>query len=136
MSATRVERSTGSASSPCVDEAFRFLAARGFPARRFNQIGVGPIFFREETVNRRELRLGDVVTIEVRSGGLAPDVSRWRVEHRLLRPGGPVAGHVTVEGAWIDLATRELALPPDDLAEALGTLPPDASFEELDSVVA
>lgn len=113
----------------------RFLDTRGFPAERFNRMGIGPIYFREETVYRRELRLGDVVTVEVRSDGLAPDVSRWRVAHRLLRPGGEVAGFVTVDGAWMDLAARELALPPDDLADALRDLPPGDGFEELDSVL-
>ena len=112
----------------------RFLDARGFPPGRFDRIVIGPIYFREETVFRRELRLGDVVTVEVRSGGLAPDASRWRVAHRLLRPAGQVAGHVTVEGAWMDLAARELALPPDDLAEALRGLPHGEGFEELDPV--
>lgn len=113
----------------------RFLDTRGFPPERFNRMGIGPIYFREETVYRRELRLGDVVTVEVRSDGLAPDVSRWRVSHRLLRPGGEVAGFVTVEGAWMDLTARQLALPPDDLADALRGLPPGDGFEELDSVL-
>lgn len=113
----------------------RFLAARGFPAERFTRIGIGPIFFREETVFRRELHLGDIVTIEVRSDGLAPDVSRWRVVHRILQGSGAEAAWVTVDGAWMDLASRKLAAPPDDLAEALRSLPHTAGFEELESVV-
>lgn len=113
----------------------RFLDSRGFPAGRFSRIGVGPIYFREETEYRRELRLGDTVTVEVRSDGLSPDVSRWRVTHRLLRPGGVKAARVTVEGSWMDLEERELALPPDDLADALRGMPRTEGFEEMDSVM-
>ena len=113
----------------------RFLASRGFPAERFTRMGIGPIFFREETVFRRELHLGDIVTVEVRSDGLAPDVSRWRVVHRLLRGGDREAAWVTVDGAWMDLETRQLTVPPEALAEALRSLPHAEGFETLDSVV-
>jgi acyl-CoA thioester hydrolase len=113
----------------------QFLASRGFSPQRFTSIGLGPIFFREETVFRRELHLGDTVTIEVRSDGLAPDVSRWRVVHLILRAAGEEAAHVTVEGAWLDLAARRLTAPPDDLAAALRDLPRTAGFEELRSVL-
>jgi acyl-CoA thioesterase FadM len=90
---------------------------------------------REETEYRRELRLGDTATVEVRSDGLSPDVSRWRVTHRLFRPGGVNAARVTVEGSWIDLEERVLALPPDDLADALRGMPRTEGFEELDTVM-
>ncbi len=113
----------------------RFLASRGFPPERFTTMGMGPIFFREETVFRRELHLGDTVTIEILSHGLAPDVSRWRVIHRILRPDGEEAARVTVEGAWMDLAARKLAAPPGDLADALRDLPRSEEFEDLRSVL-
>ncbi|MFW6206220.1 MAG: acyl-CoA thioesterase [Gemmatimonadota bacterium] len=113
----------------------RFLASRGFPAERFNRIGIGPIFFREETVFRREIHLGDTITIEVRADGLAPDVSRWRVVHRILQGDEHEAARVTVEGAWMDLTARALAAPPPELADALRELPRTEAFEELKSVV-
>ena len=113
----------------------RFLASRGFSPERFTRIGIGPIFFREETVFRREVHLGDSVTIEVLSDGLAPDVSRWRVVHRVVRTDGEEAAHVTVEGAWLDLSARKLAIPPDDLAEALRQLARTDTYEVLRSVI-
>ncbi|HEX6133043.1 MAG TPA: acyl-CoA thioesterase [Longimicrobiales bacterium] len=113
----------------------RFLASRGFPPERFTRIGIGPIFFREETLFRREVHLGDTITIEVRSDGLAPDVSRWRVVHRILRATGEEAASVTVEGAWLDLAARTLTAPPAELATALRELPRTDEFEELRSVL-
>jgi acyl-CoA thioester hydrolase len=113
----------------------RFLDSRGFPPERFTRIGIGPIFFREETVFRREVHLGDTVTIEVRCDGLAPDVSRWRMAHRILRENGEEAVRVTVEGAWMDLTARRLALPPPELAEAMRGFPTTEEFEELKSVL-
>ena len=113
----------------------RFLATRGFHAERFARLGIGPIFFREETVFRRELHLGDTVTVEVRSAGLAPDVSRWHVVHRILNGAGEEAARVTVEGAWMDLAARKLTAPPEDLADALRSLPRAEGSGEVRSVV-
>jgi acyl-CoA thioester hydrolase len=113
----------------------RFLASRGFPPERFTRLGIGPIFFREETLFRRELHLGDTITIEVRSDGFAPDVSRWRVVHRVLDGSGEEAARVTVEGAWMDLRERKLTAPPEDLAGALRDLPQSETFEKLKSVV-
>ena len=113
----------------------RFLDTRGFPGERFARTGVGPIFFREETLFRRELHLGEAVTIEVRCDGLSGDVSRWRVEHRVLRETGEEAARVTVEGSWLDLGSRKLAAPPQDLAAALRDLPRTDRYEELESVL-
>jgi acyl-CoA thioester hydrolase len=113
----------------------RFLASRGFPPERFTRIGIGPIFFREETIFRREVHLGDTIAIEVRSDGLAPDVSRWRVVHRVLQTTGEEAARVTVEGAWLDLEARRLAVPPADLADALRDLSHTEEFEVLRSVI-
>lgn len=114
----------------------RFLASRGFASERFTRIGIGPIFFREETVFRRELHLGDRITIEIHADGLSTDVSRWRVAHRILQGTGEESARVTVEGAWLDLEHRKLAAPPADLADALRELPRTESFEVLDSVLA
>ena len=113
----------------------RYLDARGFGGQRFARMGVGPIFFREETVFRRELHLGETVTVEVLCDGLSPDVSRWRIAHRVLQTGGQEAARVTVEGAWLDRGTRKLAAPPAELAEALRALPRTSAYEELRTVL-
>ena len=113
----------------------RYLDSRGFTPDLFIRLGVAPIFFREETLYRRELRLGDTVTVELRSDGLAPDASRWRVIHTILRDGEQEAALVTVEGAWIDLAARRLVPPPPDVADAMRSLAPTETFAELKSVL-
>lgn len=112
-----------------------FLGARGFPPERFTRIGLGPIYFREETVFRREVHLGETLAIEARSDGLAPDGSRWRIVCQVLRDSGEEAARVTVEGAWMDLTTRGLSLPPQELADAMRDMPRTDTFEELRSVI-
>ena len=47
--------------------------------------------------------------------------------HTLYKADGRVAATVTVDGAWLDLDRRKLAVPPPDLAAAFAAMPPHES---------
>jgi len=114
---------------------FRLLAAHGFDAARLEALRFGPVMMREETRYRRELHLGDRVTVTVRCSGISPDASHWRVHQEVLRHGGKDAALLTIQGGWIHLDTRKLIVPPAELAAVLLALPRTRDFEELASLV-
>jgi acyl-CoA thioester hydrolase len=114
---------------------FRLLAAHGFDAQRLEALRFGPVMMREETRYRRELHLGDQVTVTVRCAGLSADASHWRVQQEVLRADGMEAAVLTITGGWIHLDERRLIVPPAELAGVLLALPRTRGFEELPTLI-
>jgi acyl-CoA thioester hydrolase len=101
------------------DQRVQWLASHGFDIKRFTELQMGPILFREETKYLKEIHAGEQIRVEGRLLGGAPDGSRWTIEHTIYKADGRVAATVTVDGAWLDLARRKLTVPPADLAAVL-----------------
>lgn len=83
---------------------------------------VAPVLFREEAVYRREVRFGESVQVRTSVTKLSDDAGRWSMRHEVIRPDGELAATIEADGAWIDLATRKLAVPPPDVAAAFRAL--------------
>ena len=101
------------------DQRVHWLASVGFDVRRFAELRIGPILFREETKYLKELSGGERIRVEGRVVGGTPDGARWTIEHTIYKADGRVAATVTVDGAWLDLDQRKLTVPPAELAQAL-----------------
>jgi acyl-CoA thioesterase FadM len=66
------------------------------------------VILREEARYFREIGAGQTFDVDFRLAGLAPDGSRWRVEHEVRRgDDGERSALLSLEGLWLDLATRD-----------------------------
>jgi acyl-CoA thioester hydrolase len=101
------------------DQRVHWLATQGFDLKRFAELQIGPILFREETKYLKEIHAGEQIRVEGLVTGGTPDGSRWTIEHTIYKADGRVAAIVTVDGAWLDLGRRKLTVPPPELAAAL-----------------
>jgi len=114
---------------------FSFLAEHGFSLDRLAELALGPVLFKETTEYSRELRLHDTIVVNLRVMAWAPDGSRWSVSNELFRvePGGgrARAARVTMDGAWFDLNTHKLCLPPPELVAVFDSLPRTEDFVAL-----
>lgn len=117
-----------------IDVRIAFLEAHGFALAEFAKRGLGPVIQREEAKYSREIGPGDSFEIDYRVAGLAPDGSRWRVEHRVVRGDGKTAAVIRVEGVWIDLAARRPVPPPPELREAMRHVARTSDYEHLEPV--
>jgi acyl-CoA thioester hydrolase len=117
-----------------IDVRIAFLEAHGFPMAEFARRGLGPVIQREEATYSREIRPGDSFGIDYRVAGLAPDGSRWRVEHRVVRGDGKIAAVIRVEGVWLDLAARRPVPPPPELLEALRQVARTPDHQQLEPI--
>ncbi|HAK12374.1 MAG TPA: thioesterase, partial [Chitinophagaceae bacterium] len=88
------------------------LSEAGMTTQALQQIGIGPILLREECVFRRELHFGDAVSINVQLVRCKRDMSRWTMRHEIYKNGDTLSAIITIDGAWIDIAKRKLAVPP------------------------
>ena len=103
------------------DQRVALLARLGFDLKKFAELRLGPILFREETKFLKEIHLGEAIRVEGVLTSLSEDGSRWTIVHTIYKADGRVAATVTVDGAWLDLALRKLRQPPPELAAAMRT---------------
>ncbi len=106
-----------------------FLEAHGLDAAFMHQHHFGPILFREECIFRKEIRLGDIVSIDLQLLKAKEDQSRWSIRHEIKKNGNTLAAVITVEGAWIDTAQRKLTTPPEKVWQVFNEMPRAEAFE-------
>lgn len=108
------------------------LEQHNLSAAVMQRLQIGPILFREECVFKKEIRLGDKVTINLELIRAKRDFSRWSIRHTVVKNGDTVSALITVDGAWLDLARRKLATPPQEVHTVFSQMPTSADFEWLD----
>ena len=96
------------------------------------QLRIGPILFREECVFRKEIRLGDKVTIDLQLVKAKKDFSRWTIQHTIMKNGDSVAAILTVDGAWMDVTRRKLATPPREVVDTYLHMTQKEDFQWVD----
>ena len=101
-------------------------------AELMQQLQIGPILFREECVFKREIRLGDKVTINLKILKAKKDYSRWTIQHTIVKNIDIISAIITVDGAWLNIAKRKLATPPGEVLDVFSQMPADENFQWLD----
>lgn len=92
---------------------------------------IGPVLLREEAVFRREIHFEDRLVIIAELLKASEDYSRWSFRHRLIKGEDVLAATLTVDGAWIDIEKRKMAVPGDSLRKIFSLIPRAAEFEEI-----
>ncbi|UOQ99762.1 thioesterase family protein [Hymenobacter sp. 5317J-9] len=105
------------------DQRVALLAQWGYDVKRFAELRLGPILFREETKYLKEVNIGEEIRVDGLLASAVPDGSRWSIVHTIYKADGRVAATVTVDGAWLDLDRRKLTVPPAELAAAFSAMP-------------
>jgi acyl-CoA thioester hydrolase len=106
----------------------QFLNDFGLSTDVMAKLQFGPILFREECIFRKEIKLGDEVTINLGLLKSRKDFSRWSIQHEIFK-GDQLAAKLTVDGAWINMVLRKLATPPPEVAEVFNQMPKGEGFE-------
>lgn len=95
------------------------LEEQGLTMRIMQQQHFGPVLFREECIFRKEIHLGDTITISTKIGKMKEDASRWTIVHELKNQLGELCAVLSVDGAWMDTKLRKLASPTPEIARAV-----------------
>ncbi|MBF9220813.1 thioesterase family protein [Hymenobacter sp. BT662] len=105
------------------DQRVVLLSQWGFDIKRFGELRIGPILFREETKFLKEVHIGEEIRVDSQLAAVNEDGSRWSIVHRIFKADGRLAATVAVDGAWLDLDRRKLTVPPAELAAAFASMP-------------
>jgi acyl-CoA thioester hydrolase len=108
------------------------FAAQGLTTSQFRTLGTGPVIFREEVDYLREVDSGDRITVTMEWLGATPDWKHWRIRHALTRRDCVPCATVVVAGAWLDLTTRRVTVPPQVIVAACEQVPRATEFAVID----
>jgi acyl-CoA thioester hydrolase len=114
-----------------IDVRIGYLTEHGFGFDRMTEMGFGPVILREETDFLREVRLGEIVEVDVTILGLSPECGRFRFAHDFTKASGKPSARIVLAGGWLDLRARKLVAPPDPLAVLLRNMPKGEGYAEL-----
>jgi len=108
-----------------------FLHKHGLTTEKMMKLQFGPILFREEAIFKKEIKLGDSVTIDLELLKSRKDYSRWSFQHT-IRKNNDTSAIVIVDGAWLDTVKRKLAVPPMEAVNLFEQMPRGSNFQSLD----
>jgi len=106
-----------------------FLNKVGLTWKKMLELHIGPIIFREECIFRKEIRPDDIVTIDLKLIKAKRDFSRFTIQHEIKKEPGITSAILTVDIAWINGATRKLAVLPEEEIKMLAMSPVAENFQ-------
>ena len=109
-----------------------FLSKAGLTWQRMYQLQIGPILFREECIFKREIRLGDPVTVDLKLMKAKKDFSRFTIQHIIKKDPSTISAILTVDIAWINGVTRKLAVLPEEDIKKFSDGPKAEDFQWID----
>jgi acyl-CoA thioester hydrolase len=104
------------------------LEGLGLKPEALSVYKIGPILFREELFYLREVGLNEQIKVTCELIKSRSDGSRWSIRHELYRSDDVKAAIVIVDGAWIDLEKRKLAILPIELSELFMKTPRSSDY--------
>ncbi len=106
----------------------KILEQAGLTMKVFESLKMGPILFREETKFYREVGMEGTIKMTVALSKSRSDASRWSFIHEMYRPDGIKAATIEVDGAWLDIVSRKLYMPSQEIAEQFLAMPKTENF--------
>ena len=105
------------------------LTRIGLSTKKLEELAIGPILFREEANFRREIVFEDTIRISTEILKATEDYSRWSIRHEIKKSDDTLAATLQVDGAWIDMEKRKLAIPDAFVQSIFAQIPKSPQFE-------
>lgn len=107
----------------------RYFTEQNFSIQEFSKHNIGPILFTEETSFRKEIHIGENISVNIKIAGLSENNERWKIVHEVFNEAGKLSAVIKVYGAWIDLIKRKLITPPIEAQNLFLNVDKTADFE-------
>ena len=77
----------------------RYFAEQNFSIKEFTKYNLGPILFTEETSFRKEIHIGENISVNIKVSGLSANNERWKIVHEVFNETGKLSAVIKVYGA-------------------------------------
>jgi acyl-CoA thioester hydrolase len=108
---------------------FSCFSVHGLSNQRLEEMHIGPILFREEAIFKKEIRFEDQVTVDMEVTKSTADFSRWSIRHHFFKQEGVLSAILNMDGAWIDVGKRKLAIPNPEIQRIFSDFPKAEDFQ-------
>lgn len=105
-----------------------FFNANGYTLTEFFGAGLGPVVLKDEIEYKREVRLGEDLTVTNELAGMSEDNTRFIFRNQFIKANGKIACKISSLVAFFDIATRKSIAPPENLMRAILSLPRSEDF--------
>ena len=105
-----------------------FFIANGYTLMEFFGAGFGPVVLKDEIEYKREVRLGEDLTVTNELAGMSVDNTRFIFRNQFIKANGKLACKISSLVAFFDIATRKTIAPPENLMRAILSLPRSEDF--------
>jgi acyl-CoA thioester hydrolase len=105
------------------------FSQHGLTNLKFEELRIGPILFREEAVFKREIKFEDSIAVDLFVTKATRDFSRWSVRHHFIKADGTLAAIINLDGAWMDILARKLAVPDAFIQSVFDDFPKSDDFQ-------
>ena len=105
-----------------------FFIANGYTLMEFFGAGFGPVVLKDEIEYKREVRLGEDLTVTNELAGMSEDNTRFIFRNQFIKANGKLACKISSLVAFFDIATRKTIAPPENLMRAILSLPRSEDF--------
>ena len=105
-----------------------FFIANGYTLMEFFGAGLGPVVLKDEIEYKREVRLGEDLTVTNELAGMSVDNTRFIFRNQFIKANGKLACKISSLVAFFDIATRKTIAPPENLMRAILSLPRSEDF--------
>ena len=109
----------------------RFFSENNFSIHEFTKHNVGPILFTEEASFRKEILLGENISVNILLAGLSVKNERWKLVHEIFDEAGELAAVIKVYGTWMDLTKRKLTALPKEANHLFLNAKKTVDFQEI-----
>ena len=105
-----------------------YLHEAGLTAQKMQELNIGPVIFREECAFKREVKFGDVITVNMQIASCTKGFTRWTMQHEIWKDATILCAVITLEGAWLNTEIRKLTLPPKFITDLMNVMPTTQHF--------
>jgi len=109
----------------------RFLTENNFGLKEFEQLNIGPVLFSENTNFKKEIKLGEDISVTLFLQAVSKNGERFKMFHKVYNKNGDLAAEITIYAAWFNLSSRKLCIPPKQIITTFNNLEKTDDFEEI-----
>ena len=99
-----------------------------FPISKLVAEGYGPVLFKEETTFVREVFMNERIIVDCAAAAMRSDLKVWKFRQQVLKQDSQLACTIIATGAFMDLKTRRVVIPPSGISNMLEKIPKTEDF--------
>jgi acyl-CoA thioester hydrolase len=111
------------------DSRMLFFKENGFQSSNFAKLQIGPVIFSDKINYFKELFMYDNFSIKLLLSGINKNGSKFSFFNEIIGMDNKMIASVESKACWLDLKTRKITAPPEELFNIIKALEKTEDFK-------